>query len=117
MCADAFMFIWTKRQAVLEMLRLIDGPGSPGAVVISHAHNQLVWSPSHGNPLPPKGYGDLFETVEPRLFSEGELFAQVIAGGPLDLSRASTDDALERDPALISVATTEKSVFTRHPLD
>src|SRR3990172_5187240 len=41
MCADAFMFIWTKRQAVLEMLRVVDegddhaGHVSPGAVVIS----------------------------------------------------------------------------------
>ena len=62
MCADAFMFIWTKRQMVGEMLRLIDHDG-PGAAVITHAHNQLVWSPSHGDPLPPAGYRDLFETL------------------------------------------------------
>ncbi len=58
MCADALMFIWTKRQFVQEMLRLIDDPDSaaPGAVVISHTHNAHVWSPSHGNALPPEGY-------------------------------------------------------------
>ena len=29
MCTDAFMYIWTKRQFVGEMVRLIDGDGSP----------------------------------------------------------------------------------------
>ena len=114
MCADAFMFIWTKRRLVQEMLRLIDddhdmlvlrsaGARSadrrerrtrherpknasaenverPGAVVISHTHNQLQWSESLGQALPPDGYRNLFETVEPRVFSEAALFADVVKG-------------------------------------
>ncbi len=31
-------------------------------VVINHTHNQLAWSPSHGQPLTPAGYRNLFET-------------------------------------------------------
>ena len=87
MCSDAFMYIWTKRQFVGEMTRLIDGAGEPGAVLIGHTHNERTWSPSHGQPLSPEGYADLFETIEPRLFGEAGLFADVVAGGPLDLAR------------------------------
>ncbi len=74
MCSDAFMFIWTKRQFVSEMARLVDVAGEPGAVVITHTHNQLAWSPSHGQPLSPAGYRNLFETRRG---------ARVRRGGPL----------------------------------
>src|SRR5260370_573503 len=72
-CSAAFQYIWTKRQFVLEMLRLIDG--AHGAAVINHTHNELVWTPSHGQPLSPAGYRDLFETLEPRIFGETALLA------------------------------------------
>jgi uncharacterized protein YbaR (Trm112 family) len=122
MCADAFMFIWTKRQFVQEMLRLIDDPdaGVPGAVVISHTHNERVWSPSHGNALPPEGYRDLFETLEPRLFAEAGLFADVVKGGPLNLSRCDSAETLDSDPALVIVASRRagrEDVFRPHPVD
>src|SRR5262245_15847177 len=68
MCTDAFMYIWTKRQFVGEMERLVTpgGPSeaAPGAVLIGHTHNQRTWSASHGQPLAPEGYADLFETLE-----------------------------------------------------
>src|SRR5438270_12447770 len=86
MCSDAFQYIWTKRQFVGEMCRLVDGAAA-GAVVINHTHNQLTWSPSHGQPLSPQGYRDLFETIEPRIYGEAGLFGDVVKGGPLDLSR------------------------------
>jgi uncharacterized protein YbaR (Trm112 family) len=114
MCTDAFMFIWTKRQFVGEMVRLIDGQPSPGAVLIGHTHNERIWSPSHGNPLTPEAYADLFETMTPRVFAEANLFADVVAGGPLDLSRHDDKDALDRDPALTLIATRHPGVFERH---
>ena len=75
MCSDAFMYIWTKRQFVQDMLRVIDNgdkgdDGHAGAALISHTHNQCTWTPSHGQPLTPGGYRNLFETIEPRLFGE-----------------------------------------------
>jgi uncharacterized protein YbaR (Trm112 family)/ubiquinone/menaquinone biosynthesis C-methylase UbiE len=115
MCADAFMFIWTKRRMVQEMLRLVDHPD--GAVVISHTHNQLQWSESLGQALPPGGYRELFETVEPRIFSERGLFADVVRGGPLDLSRVDSMEALEQDPAMSIVAARNASVLRPHPLE
>jgi uncharacterized protein YbaR (Trm112 family) len=116
MCTDAFMYIWTKRQFVGELTRLIDGEGDPGAVLIGHTHNERTWCPSHGQPLSPAGYRDLFETLEPRIFGEAGLFADVVKGGPLDLSRRDPDDTLDRDPALSIVATRRADVFRAHPL-
>ena len=115
LCADAFMFIWTKRQMVAEMARLVDRE-EPGAVVITHAHNALVWSPSHGQPLPPDGYRDLFETLPARLFPEGALLDQVVAEGPLDLARAEQAEELAADPALVIVASRDPAVYRAHPL-
>jgi len=118
MCTDAFMYIWTKRQFVGEMARLIDDPAAePGAVVIGHTHNERMWSPSHGQPLSPQGYAALFETLPPRIFGESSLFADVVAGGPLDLTRRETEEALDREPALTIIATARGDVFARHALE
>jgi uncharacterized protein YbaR (Trm112 family) len=117
MCTDAFMYIWTKRQFVGEMARLIDWPGDPGALLIGHTHNQHTWTPSHGQPLTPEGYADLFETIEPRTFAEANLFDDVVRGGPLDLSRRDSPETLDRDQALTIVATRHPDVFRVHPLD
>lgn len=117
MCADAFMFIWPKRQLVGEMLRLVDDCRAGEAAVISHTHNQLQWSASLGQPLPPEGYRDLFETVAPRLFSEARLFADVVHGGALDLGRIDSAEELDRDPALVIVATRRSDVFNAHRLE
>jgi len=114
MCTDAFMYIWTKRQFVGEMERLVD---PAGAVLIGHTHNERTWSPSHGQPLSPEGYANLFETIEPRLFGEGNLFADVAAGGPLDLTRRDDQATLDASPALTIVASRQPGVFARHPLE
>ena len=116
MCSDAFQYIWTKRLFVGELSRLVDGEG-PSAVVINHAHNQLTWSPSHGQPLTPSGYSDLFETIEPRLFSEARLFAQIVGGESLDLSGHDSSKMLDADAALTIVASNEPAVFGRHTVE
>ena len=117
MCVDAFMYIWTKRQFVGEMTRLVDAPGTLGAVLIGHTHNERTWSPSHGQPLSPEGYADLFEAIEPRIFAEAGLFADVVNGGPLDLSRRDSTETLDRDPALTIIATPHPGVFERHQIE
>jgi hypothetical protein len=104
------------RQFVGEMARLVDGTDA-GAVVINHTHNQLVWSPSHGQPLSPAGYERLFESQKPVIFSEAKLFADVVAGGPLDLSRVDPREAVDADPALTIVASRDRRVYARHSLD
>ena len=118
MCSDAFQYIWTKRQFIDEMTRVVDREA--GAVLISHTHNQLTWSASHGQPLSPTGYRDLFETLEPRIFGEASLFEDVVAGGPLDLSRRDTPEVVDRDPALTIVAPAAgvaSAVWRAHAID
>src|SRR5204863_8428329 len=104
MCTDAFMYIWTKRQFVGEMERLVDdgrrNDGEPGAVLIGHTHNERTWTPSHGQPLSPEGYRDLFEGLQPRIFAEAGLFDDVVRRGELDLARHDSKEALDRDQAL-----------------
>ena len=100
MCTDAFMYIWTKRQFVGEMERLVDDGPATARSLIGHTHNERTWSPSHGQPLSPEGYAALFETIEPRAFGEAGLFADVVAGGPLDLVAARRPgDARQRSGA------------------
>jgi len=114
MCTDAFMYIWTKRQFVGELTRLVH-PES-GAVLVGHTHNERTWTPSHGQPLSPEGYVDLFESIPPRVFAEGNLFEDVVAGGPLDLTRRDDKATLDAAPALTIAATRHPGVFVRHPL-
>ena len=116
-CSDAFQYVWTKRQAVGEMARLVDSGSEPGAVLIGHTHNQRQWSPSHGQALPPEGYRDLFETLPPRLFGEAALLADVVEDGPLDLSRNQPAEQLDADPALTIIATRRADVFVPHALE
>jgi uncharacterized protein YbaR (Trm112 family) len=116
MCSDAFQYIWTKRLFVGEMSRLVEGD-DPGAVVINHTHNQMTWSPSHGQPLSPAGYRELFETLPSRIYGEAGLFADVVRGGPIDLSRVDDEPVLERDPALTVVASHNPGVYEPHPVD
>jgi len=115
MCTDAFMFIWTKRLFVGEMLRLTAGHDE-GAVLVGHTHNARTWSPSLGQPLTREGYADLFETIEPRIFAEAGLFADVVRGGPLDLSRRDSAEALDADPAFTIVASRNPDVFAPHAI-
>jgi uncharacterized protein YbaR (Trm112 family) len=116
MCSDAFQYIWTKRLFIEEMSRLVEG-NKPGAVVISHTHNQLAWSPSHGQPLPPEGYVHLFEALPARLYGETGLLADVVTSNLVDLSRHDTREALNRDPALTIVASRHPDVHQAHPID
>jgi uncharacterized protein YbaR (Trm112 family) len=119
MCADAFQYIWTKRQFVGEMIRAVDDPEGrgTGAVVINHTRNSLVWSPSQGQPLSPAGYRGLFETLEPRLFGAAGLFDDVVSRGVVDLSRRDTAKALDTDPGLTIIATRHPGVFEPHKVD
>ena len=117
MCTDAFMYIWTKRLFVGEMTRLVDDGGDDGAIVIGHTHNERTWSPSHGQPLTQDGYRRLFETIEPRIFGEAGLFADIVKGGPLDLGRRDPAGVIDADPALTIIASRNPEVFKPHRLE
>ena len=88
-----------------------------GAVAVTHAHNANQWNPSAGMPLPPDAYRDLFDEMAPRVFAEGVLLSEIVAGGPLDLSARHPAAAIDADPALTIVASRRDDVFRRYPLD
>jgi uncharacterized protein YbaR (Trm112 family) len=117
MCADAFQYIWTKRQLVGEMLRAVDDQSATGAVVINHTRNALVWSQSQGQPLPPAGYRGLFERIEPRIFAAAGLLSDVVDRGVVDLSRIDSTAALDADQGLTLVASWNPGVFKSHQVD
>jgi hypothetical protein len=117
MCSDAFQYVWTKRQLAGELARLVARQPAPGAILISHVHNQLQWSPSLGQPLPPRGYHDLFETIEPVLFGEAALLDGIVADESLDLGRRHPAELLDADPALAIVASEDRGVFRRHAVE
>jgi uncharacterized protein YbaR (Trm112 family) len=116
-CSDAYHYIWTKRLFASEMIRLTDTGDGRRAVVISHTHNATQWNPSAGMPLPPEAYRDLFDDAAPRLFGETSLLSDIVAGGPLDLSRHEPLDALNRELALTIVASSDPGVFAAHIMD
>lgn len=117
MCADAFQYIWTKRQLVAEMLRAVDDQSATGAVVINHTRNALVWSQSQGQPLPPAGYCGLFERIEPRIFAAAGLLSDVVERGVVDLSRIDAAAAVDADPGLTLIASWHPGVFKSHRVD
>jgi uncharacterized protein YbaR (Trm112 family) len=117
MCADAFQYIWTKRQLAGEMLRAVDDQTGTGAVVINHTRNALVWSHSQGQPLSPSGYRGLFERIEPRLYGAAGLLSDVVERGTVDLSRIDPAQALDTDPGLTIIASGHPRVFQSHRVD
>lgn len=117
MCADAFQYIWTKRQLVGEMLRAIDDQTGTGAVVINHTRNALVWSHSQGQALPPAGYRGLFERMEPHVYSAAGLLSDVVERGSVDLSRVDSAQALDTDAGLTLIASGHPRVFQPHRVD
>lgn len=115
LCSDAFMFIWMKRQFIGEMFRAVHGSAN-ATVLVNHTHNQLVWSPSHGQALTPSGYANLFEGGSVRLFGESALFTDVIRDQVLDLTARLEPGELDTDAAITAIATTVPGVFSRHTL-
>ena len=115
MCSDAFMFIWMKRLFVGEMFRAVEG-SERATVLINHTHNQLVWSPSHGQALTPSGYSNLFETAPARVFGESSLFESVVTGEALDLTQIADPTSLDAEVALTAIASRVEDVFAKHVL-
>ena len=115
MCSDAFMYIWEKRAFVGEMTRAVAGRPH-GTVFINHTHNQLTWTPSHGQPLTAAGYRTLFEGTPARVFGESALFGDVVVGASIDLGRTPTDDELAGEQALTLVASPVDAVYGTHAL-
>src|SRR5262245_66046 len=102
LCSDAFHYVWSRRLLASEMLRLV---GDCGVVVLTHLHNLLCENESAGMPLAPVDYRNLFEAGEVRLFKESDVLQGLLEHRPTDLSPRFSDEELNREPALILLAT------------
>ena len=109
--SDAFPYIWHKRLLADEMTR-ISGP--EGVVVMPHLHSALGENVSAGDPLTPEAYRSLFSRLNPRLFSDTRLLADVVDHRILDLSQEASPEELGSEPALALIASQDADIFRRY---
>ena len=111
--SDAFPYIWHKRLLADEMTRLA---GGEDVVVMPHLHNALGENLSAGNPLTPAAYRDLFSSQHPRLFSDEQLLAGILAHRRVDLTRDVSPAELGTEPSLTLVASRRGDLFSKYEL-
>jgi uncharacterized protein YbaR (Trm112 family) len=107
--SDAFPYLWHKRLAADELMRLA---GPDGVVVMPHLHSARGWNYTAGMPLTPAAYRDLLEPLQPRLYRDSALLNQVL-DGYLDLTAHEPPEALDGEPALVIVASRDPRVFRK----
>ena len=111
--ADAFPYIWHKRLLAEEMMRLV---GEDGALVMPHLHSALGDNVSAGDTLTPAAYYALFASHQPRLFSDEQLFNDVVEHRVVDLTQGVSPEHLGTEPALTLVASLRTDLFRRYDL-
>ena len=109
--ADAFPYIWHKRLAADELMRLA---GPDGVVVLPHLHSALGENFSAGNTLTPGAYHDLFARQQPRLFRDERLLTQLLTDRVVDLTHDVTPAELGADPSCTLVASRNADLFRRY---
>jgi uncharacterized protein YbaR (Trm112 family)/SAM-dependent methyltransferase len=107
-CADALHYIWPRRLAAGEMIRLA---GKDGFVVATALHNALCENTSAGLPLTPTGWRSVFEEIPARLFAESAVLDAVLANRPIELSANHSDAELAAEPELIAIASSNDALF------
>jgi uncharacterized protein YbaR (Trm112 family)/SAM-dependent methyltransferase len=109
--ADAFPYIWHKRLAADELLRVA---GPDGVVVLPHLHSALGENFSAGNTLTPGAYRDLFALQQPRLFSDERLLTELLTGRVVDLTHDVSPAELGSDPSFTLIAGGNAGLFRRY---
>ena len=111
-CADALHYVWPRRLAAGEMVRLA---GRDGVVVATALHNALCENASAGSPLPPVGWRNLLEEIPVRLFAGRAVLDAVLAGRTIALSANASDTELVAEPELIAIASNNGALFRDYP--
>jgi len=109
--ADAYPYIWHKRQLAEEMMRLV---GRDGVVVMPHLHSALGENFSAGDTLTPAAYKALFAPAGARLFSDRRMRDDVIERGVIDLTESVSPEELGDEPELTLLATPRADLFRRY---
>jgi uncharacterized protein YbaR (Trm112 family)/SAM-dependent methyltransferase len=111
MIADAFPYIWHKRLAADELMRVA---GADGVVVLPHLHSALGENFSAGNTLTPGAYHDLFALQQPRLFSDERLLTGLLTNRVVDLTADVTPAELASEPSCTLIASRDPDLFRRY---
>ena len=111
--ADAFPYIWHKRLLADEMMRVAD---ADGVVVMPHLHSSLGDNFSAGDTLTPAAYRALFESHQPRLFSDERIFDDVVERHAVDLTCDVSPEQLGGEPSFTLVASARADLFRRYEL-
>ena len=115
MCSDAFMYIWTKRQFVGEMTRLVDGAGEPGAVRHQpHAQPAARGARRTASRCRRTATAICSRRSSRAIFGEAGLFADVVERRPARPVAPRRRTTLDADPALTIVASRAPGVFAPH---
>ena len=109
--ADAFPYLWNKRLAADETLRVAhrDAP-----IYLPHLHSAWGENISAGDTLSPPAYRRLFAARSPRLFSDRQLLDGLLDGSMLELDRPTHPQALQDEPT-VSLIATPAETFVTHP--
>lgn len=108
LCADALHYIWPRRLAAGEMIRLA---AKDGAIIATALHNALCENASAGLPLEPAGWRNLFEEIPSRLYAQSAVLDAVLAHRPVELSTNPGDAELAAEPELIAIASNTDAWF------
>jgi uncharacterized protein YbaR (Trm112 family)/SAM-dependent methyltransferase len=108
---DAFPYIWHRRLLAEEMMRLV---GTAGVVVLPHLHSSLGENFAAGMALSPAAYRNLFAPLQPRMFSDEKLLAQVLERRAVDLTGDVSPADLGSEPSLTLVASLRDDVFRKY---
>jgi hypothetical protein len=79
-----------------------------------HLHSALGDNFSAGDTLTPAAYHALFETCQPRLFSDERLLNDVLDHRVVDLTSDASPEELGTEPSLTLVASSRADLFRRY---
>ncbi len=81
-----------------------------------HLHSALGDNFSAGDTLTPAAYHALFASHQPRLFSDEQMFNDVVEHRVVDLTQGVSPEELGTEPALTLVASARADLFRRYEL-
>ena len=109
--SDAFPYIWHKRLLAGEMQRVAEGAG---VVLMPHLHSAHGENYSAGDTLSPAAYRNLFAPLEPRLFDDRTLLANLLDEGVVDLANHTAPTECGDTPSVTLVASRNAGLYRRY---
>lgn len=111
-CFDSFQHMYDKAQIARDFMRILR---DDGVLVIGRSPNRFYPHLYSDQALTPAEHVELFKGFQVRVFPEGYLTDQYLAGGSIDLNRRFADGELDRAKALDLVVAKSESALRPVP--